>query len=74
MTRHGIEISQEKLAEFCRRNHIRVLSLFGSIQMAGKTGELGRAVIKNIKPIMEALHRRYPKLKISAGIHNTGFF
>ena len=31
MTRHGIEISHEKLAEFCRRNHIRVLSLFGSI-------------------------------------------
>ncbi|MGD0094011.1 MAG: nucleotidyltransferase family protein [Planctomycetota bacterium] len=31
MTRHGIEISEEKLAEFCRRNHIRILSLFGSI-------------------------------------------
>ena len=31
MTRHGVEISHEKLAEFCRRNHIRVLSLFGSI-------------------------------------------
>jgi len=30
MTRHGIEISQEKLAEFCRRHHIRELSLFGS--------------------------------------------
>jgi predicted nucleotidyltransferase len=31
MLRHGIEISEEKLAEFCRRNHIRILSLFGSI-------------------------------------------
>jgi len=31
MTRHGIEIPVDKLAEFCRRNHIRVLSLFGSI-------------------------------------------
>ena len=31
MTRHGVEISHEKLAEFCRRNHIGVLSLFGSI-------------------------------------------
>ncbi len=31
MTYHGIEISREKLAEFCRKNHIRRLSLFGSI-------------------------------------------
>ncbi|MCE5277244.1 MAG: hypothetical protein ABFD92_04770 [Planctomycetaceae bacterium] len=41
-------------------------------RLAGKSAELGRAVVKNIKPIMEALHKRYPKLKISAGIHNTG--
>lgn len=26
-----IEIPKEKLAEFCRRNHIRRLSLFGSV-------------------------------------------
>lgn len=31
MTYHGIEISKERLAEFCRVNHIRKLSLFGSI-------------------------------------------
>ncbi|HAZ28057.1 TPA: nucleotidyltransferase [Candidatus Acetothermia bacterium] len=31
MTYHGIEMPREKLAEFCRRNHIRKLSLFGSI-------------------------------------------
>ena len=31
MTRHGITIQDDRLAEFCRRNHIRVLSLFGSI-------------------------------------------
>ncbi len=30
MTRHGIEVSREKLAEFCRRHHIGELSLFGS--------------------------------------------
>lgn len=30
MTRHGIEVSREKLAEFCRRHHICELSLFGS--------------------------------------------
>ena len=26
-----MEISKEKIAEFCRRNHIRRLSLFGSV-------------------------------------------
>lgn len=31
MTYHGIELPREKLAEFCRRNHIQKLSLFGSI-------------------------------------------
>jgi hypothetical protein len=37
-----------------------------------KGPELGDAFVRNIVPIMEELHRRYPKLKISAGIHNTG--
>ncbi len=31
MAYHGIEMPREQLAEFCRRNHIRNLSLFGSI-------------------------------------------
>jgi predicted nucleotidyltransferase len=31
MTYHDIEIPRERLAEFCRRNHIRRLSLFGSV-------------------------------------------
>jgi uncharacterized protein len=31
MTHHGIEIPKERLAEFCRRNSIAKLSLFGSI-------------------------------------------
>jgi predicted nucleotidyltransferase len=31
MTYHGIEIPHEQLAAFCRRNHVRRLSLFGSI-------------------------------------------
>lgn len=31
MTYHNIEMPRERLAEFCRRNHIRRLSLFGSI-------------------------------------------
>jgi hypothetical protein len=31
MTYHGIDIPQERIAEFCRQNHIRRLALFGSI-------------------------------------------
>ena len=31
MTYHSIEMPRERLAEFCRRNRIRRLSLFGSI-------------------------------------------
>ena len=34
MTYHGIEIPREKLAEFCKRNHVCRLSLFGSISGA----------------------------------------
>ncbi len=31
MVRDRIDIPQDALAEFCRRNHIRKLSLFGSV-------------------------------------------
>lgn len=31
MTLHGINIPSEEIADFCRKNHIRRLSLFGSI-------------------------------------------
>ena len=31
MTLHGIDIPQERIAEFCRANGIRRLALFGSI-------------------------------------------
>ena len=31
VTRNGITIDRHTLAEFCRRNHIRKLSLFGSV-------------------------------------------
>ncbi len=30
-TKSQIEISKEKIAEFCQKNHIRKLSLFGSV-------------------------------------------
>jgi predicted nucleotidyltransferase len=29
--RHGVEFQDDLIAEFCRRNHIRRLSLFGSV-------------------------------------------
>lgn len=31
MIYHGIEIPRERIADFCRRHHIRRLALFGSI-------------------------------------------
>ena len=31
MKRHDIEISQDQIADFCRRHHILKLSLFGSV-------------------------------------------
>ena len=31
MTHHGLELPQAPLAEFCRRYHLRRLSLFGSV-------------------------------------------
>jgi uncharacterized protein len=31
MTRHGIEIPKDRIAEFCRQHGIRRLALFGSI-------------------------------------------
>ena len=31
MTLHHVDFSPTKIAEFCRRNHIRKFSLFGSI-------------------------------------------
>lgn len=31
MMRHNVVLPQDKIAEFCRRHHIRRLSLFGSV-------------------------------------------
>ena len=31
MRKHGIEVPQEKIVDFCRRHHIRRLALFGSV-------------------------------------------
>lgn len=31
MNRHRLKVPKDKIADFCRRNHIRKLSLFGSV-------------------------------------------
>lgn len=31
MTHHGIDVRQDAMVDFCRRNHVRRLALFGSI-------------------------------------------
>jgi len=31
MTRHGINLPEDRIAEFCRKHHIQKLALFGSI-------------------------------------------
>jgi len=31
MTYHGVEIPKDKIAEFCRKHHIKKLALFGSV-------------------------------------------
>jgi len=31
MTRHGINIPEDRIAEFCRKHHIKKLALLGSI-------------------------------------------
>ena len=31
ISREGVEFPKEKITEFCRRNHIRKLALFGSV-------------------------------------------
>lgn len=41
-------------------------------RLQSKSADLGEAVVASIKPIMEALHEKYPDLVIAAGIHNTG--
>ena len=31
MNYHGLKVPKDRIADFCRRNHIRKLSLFGSV-------------------------------------------
>ncbi|MBI5154323.1 nucleotidyltransferase family protein [Candidatus Poribacteria bacterium] len=50
MNRHGLEIDKDALAAFCRRNHIRKLSLFGSILRDDFTPESDVDVLVEFEP------------------------
>ena len=50
MSRAKIEIPKEKLAEFCRRHHIRKLSLFGSVLTESFTPESDVDVLVEFEP------------------------
>lgn len=49
-THHGIEFPPDLWAEFCRRNHIRRLSLFGSILRDDFTAESDGDVLVEFEP------------------------
>lgn len=51
MSRARIGIPEEQLAEFCRRNHIRRLSLFGSVLRDDFTPESDVDVLVEFDPV-----------------------
>ena len=50
MTHHGIEFPKERTAAFCRRHHVRRLSLFGSILRDDFTPESDVDVLVEFEP------------------------
>jgi uncharacterized protein len=50
MTRARIEIPRERLAEFCQRNHIHRLALFGSVLRDDFTSESDVDVLVEFEP------------------------
>ena len=48
--RCAVDIPQDKIAEFCRRNHIRKLSLFGSVLRSDFGPESDVDVLVEFKP------------------------
>ena len=50
MSRARIAIPEEQLADFCRRNHIRRLSLFGSVLRDDFTPESDVDVLVEFEP------------------------
>ena len=50
MTRHGINLSRDVIAAFCRRHHIRRLSLFGSILRSDIRPDSDKDVLVEFEP------------------------
>ena len=50
MDYHGVEVPEEAVAEFCRCNHIRRLSLFGSILRVDFSPESDVDVLVEFEP------------------------
>ena len=50
MNLHGIDISASRIAEFCRRNHIQRLALFGSILRDDFTSDSDIDVLVEFEP------------------------
>jgi hypothetical protein len=62
MNYHGVEFAEQAIAEFCRRHHIRRLSLFGSILRDDFT------VDSDIDVLVEFESGRVPGLLRMAGL------
>jgi hypothetical protein len=50
MDLHGVHIPRERIGEFCRRHHIRRLSLFGSILRADFDGDSDIDMLVEFEP------------------------
>ena len=79
MNKINIDIPKEKIAEFCKRNHIRRLSLFGSV-LSGDFGPdsdidfldydinldiLWQTVTEDLSPLISELEKIVPPEKKS---------
>ena len=50
MEKSTIDLSQEKIAQFCRRNHIRKLSVFGSFLREDFEGDSDIDILVEFSP------------------------
>ena len=64
MNYHGVELTEGTIAEFCRRHHIRRLSLFGSILRDDFGPE------SDVDILVEFEHGHVPGLLRMVGIEN----
>ncbi len=65
MEKFTIDLSQERIAEFCRRNHIRKLSVFGSFLREDFGGDsdidiLWKTILEDLPPLISELEKIVP--------------